>query len=75
MPGLAATPDQVIASGAPLLVSDNTTFRHLHPYIGFFPEVSFREAILKSQEGIRKIRNDWSKEVFIKKINEIIFNI
>lgn len=75
MPGLAATPDQVISSGAPLLVSNNTTFRHLHPYIGFFPEVSFRQAILESQKGIKKIREDWSREVFIKKINEIIFDI
>jgi len=74
MPGLAATPDQVIASGAPLLVSDNTTFRHLHPYIGFFPDVSFRQAILESQRGIRKIREDWSKEAFIKSTNEIIYS-
>lgn len=72
MPGLAATPDQVIISGAPLLVSDNTTFRHLHPYIQYFPKLSFKEAITNSQVGIKKIREDWSKTVFVEKFKKLI---
>lgn len=72
--GLAATPDQSIASGAPLAVSDNTTFRHLHDYIRPFPEWTFRDSILKSQDGVAKIRNAWSKESCVNRFKEIHFS-
>jgi hypothetical protein len=71
--GLAATPDQSIASGAPIAVSDNNTFRHLHDYIRPFPEWSFRDSILKSQDGIAKMREAWSSEACINRLKEIHF--
>lgn len=71
--GLASVTDRVIIAGTPLLVSDNTTFRHLHPYIGHFPQVTMKSAILNSRLKIEKIRKDWStercQEIFRKIIN------
>jgi len=72
MAGLAACPDQVLMSGAPLLVSDNNAFRHIHPYIRPFPEWSFRDAMLKSQDQIEIIRQDWSKQKFIEKFRQVL---
>jgi hypothetical protein len=73
LPGLAATPDQTIASGAPIAVSSNYTFRHLHKYIRPFPEWSFKDSILKSQEGILRMREDWSPQSCVNKFKEIHF--
>ena len=44
-PGLSATTDQAIASGRPLLVSDNQTFRHIHTYMPAYPDWTLRQAI------------------------------
>lgn len=73
--GLAATPDQAIASGAPMAVSDNTTFRHLHDYIRPFPEWSFKDSMLQSQDGIARMREAWSREACVKKFKEIYFRV
>lgn len=72
MPGLSATPDQVIMSGAPLAVSDNTTFRHIHNYIKPYTETTLKDLILTSQNGIEKMQNDWNPEACSRKLNEII---
>jgi len=72
--GLAATPDQSIASGAPLAVSDNTTFRHLHDYIRPFPEWTFKDSMLKSQDGIARMREAWSSEACVNRFKEIHFS-
>lgn len=69
--GLAATPDQCIASGAPIAVSGNNTFRHLHEYVRPFPEWTFKDSMLKSQDGIAKMREAWSKEACINKFKQI----
>lgn len=71
-PGLAATPDQAIMSGAPLAVSDNTTFRHIHKYIKPYTETTLKDLILTSQDGIQKMQNDWNPDTCASKLNEII---
>jgi len=72
MAGLAATPDVVIKSGSPLLTSNNRTFRHLFPYMKSFPEWSFKDAMLLSQEKIKIIRNDWSVKNFNKRFKDVL---
>lgn len=59
MAGLAAVTDQAIASGRPLAVSACDTFRHIHPYIGSYPEKSLSELITSSVDGVRRMREDW----------------
>lgn len=72
-PGLSSVTDHVIAAGSPLLVSNSSTFRHLHPYISCFPITTFREAMLYSQYGIEKIRYDWSKNKCEETFKKIIY--
>lgn len=72
MPGLSATPDQVIMSGAPLAVSDNTTFRHVHKYIKPYTETTLKDLILTSQDGIEKMQSDWNPDTCAAKLKEII---
>ena len=60
MPGLAATPDQAIASGRPLAVSANETFRHVHTYLTPYPFRSLKESIARSQSEVERMRQDWS---------------
>ncbi len=64
--GLSATTDQAIASGQPLLVSTNDTFRHIHPYIPPYPLWGLRDAIEKSAPAVRRLQDDWSRETFGK---------
>lgn len=71
-PGLAAAPDQAIISGRPLAVSENTTFRHIHKYIKPYPELSLKQAILTSQEGVEKMMIDWSPEQCVKILERLI---
>ncbi len=71
-PGLAAATDQAIMSGSPLAVSDNTTFRHIHNYIEPYPTKTLRELILTSHSGIEKMRQDWSSERCVARLEEII---
>lgn len=70
--GLSSVTDYVIIAGTPLLVSSNKTFRHLHPYIGYFPELTIKQALLTSQDGIKRIREDWSKDKCSQKFKKII---
>lgn len=73
-PGLAAASDQAILSGAPLAVSSNTTFRHIHKYIKPYPQASLKELILTSQNGIEAMHHDWSSEKFIEKFKGVLRN-
>ena len=70
--GLAAVTDQAIISERPLLVSSNPTFRHIHPYIKNSSEIGIKEAIRTTQEGVKKMKNDWSSENFLKKFEKIL---
>ncbi|MCY1669392.1 hypothetical protein [Rhizobium sp. SL86] len=62
--GLAATTDQAVASGRPLLVSGNQTFRHIHEYMRPYPGTTLRQAIETSGPIVKTIQKDWSPQSF-----------
>ena len=72
IPGLAAASDQAIISGAPLAVSENTTFRHIHQYIKPYPQASLKELMLTSQNGIADMQREWSSKKFVEKFKEVL---
>lgn len=65
--GLAAVTDQAIAANKPLLVTSDKTFRHIHPYIPYYPNIGIREAIEKTKDGVTKMRTLWCAEKFLEK--------
>jgi FkbM family methyltransferase len=71
--GLCATTDQSIVSEKPLLVSKDNTFRHIHKYIDFYPNISIKQAIEQTQNGVKKMKNDWSSNKFLNKFNDVLF--
>ena len=70
--GLAATTDQAISSGRPLITSKNETFRHIHQYIKPYPEQTLKEAIKNTKEIVERIQKDWSAEVFRQKFEDVL---
>jgi hypothetical protein len=70
--GLSAVTDQAISSGRPLLVTSDKTFRHIHKYIDFYPNISVKQAIDQTIEGVNKMKKDWSKENFLTKFESIL---
>jgi hypothetical protein len=73
--GLAAVTDQAISSGRPLFVTNDCTFRHIHKYIDCYPNISIKEAIETTQEGVLKMKSDWSCLHFLKKFETILMNL
>ena len=71
-PGLSATTDQAIASGRPLLVSDNQTFRHIHTYMPAYPDWTLRQAIALGGQAVRKIQQDWNPDAFRKHLERAV---
>ena len=69
--GLAATTDQAISSGRPLLVTNNKTFRHILKYIKPYPEINLKDAISENYAGVLKMKDDWSIENFYKKFEKL----
>lgn len=72
LPGLAATTDQAIASGRPLLISKNNTFRHIQKYIKPFPYQTLKEAIENTQKNVEEIQREWSPAKFRERFEEIV---
>mgnify|MGYP003338676948 FL=1 len=72
--GIAAAPDQAVASGRPIAVSNNPTFRHILQYQKPYPELSLREAIENGVETVRKLQDDWSVDSCHERLVEIIFD-
>lgn len=70
---LVAVTDQAIVSEQTLLVSDNITFRHIHKYLDYFPNIGIKEAISKNKNGVLQMSNDWSSENFLKRFEQILF--
>lgn len=71
--GLSAVTDQAIASGRPLFVTDDCTFRHIHKYIDHYPKITIKEAIEKTKDGVLKMKKEWSSLNFSKKFENILF--
>ena len=72
MPGLAATTDQAVASGRPLIVSKNNTFRHIQSYIKPFPYQSLQEAIANTETAVQQMQQDWSAENFRQRFEQVL---
>lgn len=73
MPGLSAVTDQAIASGRPLAVSNNVTFRHIHKYLEPYPNLSLQEAIENSDMAVQQMQQDWSPEACQQKLRDVLF--
>jgi FkbM family methyltransferase len=73
-PGLAATTDQAITSGRPLITSKNNTFRHILKFIKPFPYQSLKEAIEHTQKDVEEIQKAWSPEKFRERFEEVLDN-
>ncbi len=71
--GLCATTDQAIVSEKPLLVSNDSTFRHIHKYIDYYPNISIKQAILQTQDGVKRMKQEWSSKNFTNKFENILF--
>jgi len=72
--GLAAVTDQAIAAGRPILITKDITFRHIHKYLDYYPNINIRDAIIKSEEGVKMMKNDWSESNFLKKFENILLH-
>lgn len=71
--GLCAVTDQAISSRRPLLVTRDTTFRHILKYARPFPEITMREAIETHLSATERMYEDWSQENFQKKFETTLF--
>jgi FkbM family methyltransferase len=69
--GLCATTDQAIVSERPLLVTKDITFRHIHKYIDYYPNISIKQAIQNTINGVNKMKQDWSSKHFLEKFETI----
>ena len=74
-PGLAATTDQAITSGRPLITSKNNTFRHIQKFIKPFPYQSLKDAIEHTQKDVEEIQKAWSPEKFRERFEEVLSNL
>lgn len=72
MQGLAATTDQAIASGRPLSISDNNTFRHITSYLHPYPEFSLKDSINKSIPIVNQMQEDWHPKNFASKFEKVL---
>ena len=70
--GLAATTDQAISSGQPLAISDNPTFRHIHPYLTPYPFRNLRQSIEISRPEVMRIQHDWSGANFVSQFEAML---
>jgi len=70
--GLSATTDQAIASGRPLSVSTNPTFRHIHTYIKPYPYLSLKGSIETTAPLVRKIQEDWGPRNFVLQFEAVL---
>ena len=72
--GLSAVTDQAISSGRPLFVTNDRTFRHIHKYINCYPYIGIKKAIENTQEGVLKMKQEWSSKNFLTKFEKILFS-
>lgn len=72
--GLSAVTDDAISAQRPILITDCNTFRHMHKYIPYKPNINIKQAILETQDGVIGMYNDWSPINFSKKFENDIFN-
>ncbi len=71
-PGLAATTDQAVTSGRPLLTLSNDTFRHIHRYIPPYPVIGLRQAMATTTPQVLKLQQDWSRAAFSDSFHQML---
>lgn len=71
MIGLAAVTDQAVSSQQPVLVTEDSTFRHIHPYMGYYPAVSLYQA-MSMDEAAKQMYQDWHPDKFSQKFEKIL---
>jgi hypothetical protein len=74
-PGLSAVTDQAISANRPIAITDCNTFRHMHPYISYYPKQSYIELIDSTPKGIEQMRKDWHPNKFKEKFEELLTEI
>jgi hypothetical protein len=72
--GLAAVADQSIAAGRAIMTTPCSTFRHLHKYIGHYPEESYLSLVNSTLDGVKQMQEDWSPENFRNGFNEMLWD-
>lgn len=72
MPGLAATTDQAISSGRPLIISKNDTFRHIEKFIKPYPQQTLKEAIENTPKQVAEIQREWSPRKFRERFEKTL---
>ncbi|MCC7306309.1 MAG: FkbM family methyltransferase [Acidobacteria bacterium] len=72
LPGLAATTDQAITAGRPMITSKNDTFRHIQKYIKPFPYQTLRQAIERTPANIAELQHDWSPQKFRERFETVL---
>lgn len=70
--GLAAVTDQAIASGRPLFVTSDCTFRHIHQHVPCYPNLTIKEAVETTKEGVLKMKELWSDRNFLMKFEKLL---
>jgi len=63
-PGLSAVTDQAVSAGRAIMTTECDTFRHLHQYIGHYPQESYLELMESTLGGVKQMQYDWSPEQF-----------
>jgi hypothetical protein len=71
---LAAVTDQAIMAGKPILVTSDNTFRHLHKYLEYYPNINIKTAIEKNADGVEQMRKDWSEANFLQKFETLLLH-
>jgi FkbM family methyltransferase len=72
--GLAATTDQALASGTPIAISTNPTFRHLMSAILPYPYWTLRDAMVNGPTAIKNLREDWGASKLIYEVENLIIS-
>lgn len=72
VPGLSAVTDQAIVAGRGIAITDCNTFRHMSPYISYYPKEDYLSLTTSTIPGIKQMQLDWSNENFASKFKEIL---
>lgn len=70
--GLSATTDQAISAGRAIAITDCHTFRHMHPYISYYPKQNYLELIQSTLPGVMQMQKDWHSGIFLKCFEEML---
>lgn len=73
--GISSAIDQAIIAEKPILVTSDPTFRHVHKYIDYFPNIDIKKAISENKQKVIIMKSLWSRENFLQKFIRIFSEI